>query len=197
MFSPLLRQLIEALQGLPGVGPKTAQRMALCLLETHREKGGQLATALSRALREMKKCALCRMFCEAELCALCTNGNRDSTVLCIVESPAHLMAIEQTRGYCGLYFVLAGHLSPIDGKGPQEIGVDALIKRLEYHEVKEVILATSVTVEGEVTSHYLAELVKSRGIPVTRIAQGVPMGGDLEYIDRGTLARALLERSEW
>jgi len=194
-FSPLLRHLIEAFRVLPGVGPKSAQRMAFYLLERDREGGQRLAQLLAQAIKQVGHCQHCRTLCEKALCSICENKNRDHSLLCIVEGPAHLAAIEQTGGYHGLYFVLSGHLSPIDGIGPEEIGIDSLAVRLTQGAVREVILATSATVEGEATAYYIADLVKSHGISATRIAHGVPMGGELEYIDGGTIAKALADRT--
>ncbi|MBS0289726.1 MAG: recombination protein RecR [Proteobacteria bacterium] len=194
-FSPLLKQLIEAFRVLPGVGPKSAQRMAFYLLERDREGGKALAQVLGQALKQVGHCETCRTLCEKPICLICADLQRDHSVLCVVGGPAHVAAIEQTGGYFGLYFVLSGHLSPIDGIGPQEIGVDTFTRRLSLGTVKEVVLATNSTVEGEATAYYLADLVKSHGIKVTRIAHGVPMGGELDYIDGGTLAKALIDRT--
>lgn len=185
---------MNALRCLPGVGPKSAQRMVFYLLERDRDGGRQLATVLEEAIRNVGHCAVCRTLSEQKICALCANPMRDRSLLCIVESPADVLAIEQTAGYRGLYFVLMGHLSPIDGIGPEDIGVDALKARLDGGEVQEVILATHSTVEGEATAYYLADLVKSRKIEATRLAQGIPMGGDFDYIDGGTLSKALVAR---
>lgn len=193
-FSPLLKQLIDAFRVLPGVGAKSAQRMAFYILERDREGGQRLAHLLTQAVKQVGNCEHCRTLCEKPLCQVCSNKNRDHSLLCIVEGPAHVAAIEQT-GYHGLYFVLSGHLSPIDGIGPQEIGIDALAARLTHGQVKEVVLATNATVEGEATAYYIADLVKSLNINVSRIAHGVPMGGDLEYIDGGTIAKALADRT--
>lgn len=193
-FSPLVKQLIEALRMLPGVGPKSAQRMAFYILERDREGGERLAQTLEQAVKQVGRCTRCRVLCEKTLCSICNNNNRDQSLLCIVEGPAHVAAIEQT-GYHGLYFVLSGHLSPIDGIGPQEIGIDDLALYLNDASIKEVVLATNSTVEGEATAYYIADLVKPRGIRVTRIAHGVPLGGELDYIDGGTLAKALADRS--
>lgn len=193
-FSPLIRHLIEALRVLPGVGPKSAQRMAFYLLERDREGGQRLSHALSQAMKQVGHCDSCRTLCEKRICTICENKNRDGSLLCIVEGPAHMMAIEQT-GYHGLYFVLSGHLSPIDGVGPEDIGIELLSQRLGEGSIQEVVLATNSTVEGEATAYYIAELVKSKGIRATRIAHGVPMGGELDYIDGGTLAKALADRS--
>lgn len=187
--------MIEAFRVLPGVGPKSAQRMAFYLLERDREGGQRLAHLLTQAIKQVGQCEHCRILCEKPVCAICDNKNRDRSLLCVVQGPAHVAAIEQTGGYPGLYFVLQGHLSPIDGRGPKEIGIDAFVRRISTNTVKEVVLATNSTVEGEATAYYIADLVKSHNIKVTRIAHGVPMGGELEYIDGGTLAKALLDRT--
>ncbi len=193
-FSPLLAQLIEALRCLPGVGPKTAQRMAFQLLERGRENGKQLARVLQDAMDEIKHCENCRTFSETERCKLCASPHRDSSLLCIVESPTDMSAIEQIGIFRGLYFVLMGHLSPLDGIGPEDLGIKHLITLLTNGIIKEVILATNPTVEGEATAHYISELVKQHKIKVTRIAHGVPKGAELEYIDSGTLAHAFAGR---
>lgn len=193
-FSPLLEQLIEALRCLPGVGPKTAQRMAFQLLERGRENGKNLARVLHDAMQNITHCQSCRTFSESELCKLCASSNRDPSLLCIVETPIDMVAVEQIGMYRGLYFVLMGHLSPLDGIGPEEIGIRQLNTLLGNGKIKEVILATNPTVEGEATAHYISELVKPRSIKVTRIAHGVPLGGELEYIDSGTLAHAFAGR---
>ena len=193
-FSPLLEQLIEALRYLPGVGPKTAQRMAFQLLERGRENGKQLAKILHTAMEEINHCKNCRTFSESELCKLCASSHRDPTLLCIVESPVDMVAVEQMGSYRGLYFVLMGHLSPLDGIGPEELGMKALNALLAQRNIKELILATNPTVEGEATAHYISELIKPYAIKVTRIAHGVPLGGELEYIDSGTLAHAFAGR---
>jgi recombination protein RecR len=193
-LSPLLEQLIEALRYLPGVGPKTAQRMAFQLLERGRESGKHLAQTLQTAMAEIGHCESCRAFCENTLCKICASANRDSTLLCIVESPVDLVAVEQMGSYRGRYFVLMGHLSPLDGIGPDEIGIKQLQSLLASNVIKEVILATNPTVEGAATAHYISELVKQYGIKATRIAHGVPLGGELEYIDSGTLAHAFAGR---
>lgn len=193
-FSPLIQQLIQALRCLPGVGPKSAQRMVFHLLERDREGGKHLAAVLFDAIQKVQYCSICRMLSEVPVCGLCANRARDHSLLCLVASPADVLAIEHTGGFKGLYFVLMGHLSPIDGIGPEEIGVEALKQRLEGGEVQEVIVATHSTVEGEATAYYLGELIKSLNIHVTRIAQGVPMGGNWDYIDGGTLSKALLAR---
>lgn len=198
MQSPnLLSQLMEALRCLPGVGPKSAQRMAFYLLERDREGGRRLAGVLSEAMDRIGHCKLCRTLTETEICPLCANPNRDAGLLCVVESPAEVAAIEQSAGYSGRYFVLGGRLSPIDGIGPDELGLDALEQRLAQGGIQEIILATSPTVEGEATAHYISESAKMHGIRVTRIAHGVPLGGDLEYVDSGTLAHALAGRRDY
>lgn len=194
MFSPLVQQLIEALRCLPGVGPKSAQRMALYLLQHQRQSGLLLANLLQRALTEVAHCKECRILSESELCTICANTTRDATLLCVVESPANVAVIEQIGNYKGKYFVLSGHLSPLDGIGPQQIGSNALLQRLAKDEIKEMILATNLTVEGEATAHYIANLVKDRPIQCTRLARGVPLGGELEYLDTATLALALAAR---
>ena len=192
--SPLIEQLIQAFTCLPGVGRKSAQRMTYHLLERDREGARVLAQALLDAADKIGHCQRCRTFTEHELCSVCSQPGRDETVLCIVETPADVLAIEQATGYRGLYFVLMGHLSPLDGIGPEEIGLDKLQQRLKMGEIEEVILATNFTVEGETTAHYIADMVHSKGLKATRIAHGVPVGGELEYIDGGTLARALAGR---
>lgn len=193
-FSPLLEQLIEALRCLPGVGPKSAQRMAFQLLERSREKGKHLATTLHTAMQNIQHCSQCRTFSETDLCRLCQSPHRDPAFLCIVESPADIVAVEQMGSYRGLYFVLMGHLSPLDGIGPDDLGIKQLNALLANQVIKEVILATNPTVEGEATAHYISELIKPYAIKVTRIAHGVPLGGELEYIDSGTLAHAFAGR---
>ncbi|MEL7449352.1 MAG: recombination mediator RecR [Pseudomonadota bacterium] len=195
-YSPLLAQLIEALRCLPGVGPKSAQRMAFQILERDRQGGKALAGALTSAVQNVGNCERCRMLTEERLCGVCKNPRRDPSVLCIVESPADVVAVEQSGGYSGLYFVLLGHLSPLDGIGPSDIGLDLLEQRLDEGEVREVIVATNPTVEGEATAHYIAELARRREIRATRIAHGVPVGGELEYVDGGTLSHALAGRRE-
>lgn len=196
MFSPLIDQLIHALRVLPGVGPKSAQRMALQLLEHNKEGAARLATALSQAVEAVERCHSCRTLSEQACCNICANPKRDRSQLCVVESPADVLAIEHSGIFKGLYFVLLGRLSPIDGIGPKEIGMDVLETKLAAGEVTEVIIATNPTVEGEATSHYVAELARAKAIKVTRIAHGVPIGGELEYIDGGTLAHAITRRSE-
>lgn len=194
-FSPLINNLIMALRCLPGVGPKSAQRMVFHLLERDREGARQLAQMLQESIVKIGRCDHCRTLCEDPLCRLCSNPNRDRSLLCVVETPADVLAVEQTGGYRGVYFVLMGHLSPLDGIGPEDIGIHLFRTRLRSGEIQEVILATNPTVEGEATAHYLAEVVKEQQIDVSRIAHGVPFGGELEYIDGGTLARALSDRA--
>ena len=193
-YSPALARLIEALRVLPGVGPKSAQRMAFHLLERNREGGRALARALEEATSRIVHCKRCRMLTEGELCEICSAPRRDSASLCVVESPADVVAVEQSGGYRGRYFVLMGHLSPLDGVGPEQLGVKQLETLLDEGEVREVILATNPTVEGEATAHFIGELVLRRGIRASRIAHGVPVGGELEYVDGGTLAHALAGR---
>lgn len=192
----LIGQLVDALRCLPGVGPKSAQRMAFHLLERNRPGGRHLAEKLLAAMDNVGHCALCRNFTEEELCRLCANQGRDQSQLCIVEMPTDVTAIEATTSYRGLYFVLMGHLSPLDGIGPDELGIEYLVQRFGAGEVKEIILATNPTVEGEATAGYIAELARSRGLRATRIACGIPMGGELEYSDSGTLAHALVGRRD-
>jgi recombination protein RecR len=194
-FSPLINSLMSALRCLPGVGPKSAQRMVFHLLERDRDGGRQLAKVLEEAIQRVGRCTKCRTLCEDPLCRLCQNPARDQALLCVVETPADVLAVEHTGNYRGVYFVLMGHLSPLDGIGPEDLGIDLFKERLGTGEIKEVIIATNPTVEGEATAHYLAEAVKAHSIRVTRIAHGVPFGGELEYIDGGTLARALLART--
>ena len=195
-FSPLTQELIQALQVLPGVGRKSAQRMAMHLLEREQEGGERLAGALSNAIERVGRCRQCRNFTEAELCDLCTSPKRDGKKLCVVETPADILAIESSAGFLGQYFVLMGHLSPIDGIGPEEIGITQLLNRTAADEVEEVILATGTTVEGEATAYYISEQLKAQGVTVSRIAHGVPLGGDLEYVDGGTLAHAISGRQK-
>ena len=196
-FSPLIQQLVTALRCLPGVGPKSAQRMAFHLLERDREGAFTLADALKVAAQEVEQCRMCRTLSESEICDICASPSRESSLLCIVESPMDVLAIEQTSGFAGVYYVLGGHLSPIDGVGPEDLGIDFLIDRVRSEQVKEVILATNPTVEGEATAHYIAERLKGCETRITRIAHGVPVGGELEYVDGGTLAHALAGRRQW
>ncbi|MBF2759475.1 MAG: recombination protein RecR [Ectothiorhodospiraceae bacterium AqS1] len=194
--SPLITRLVDALRCLPGVGPKTAQRMAFHLLERNREAARELSKVLEEAMVRIGRCESCRTFSEDPCCPLCMAKDRDRRLLCVVETPADMAAIEAATGYRGMFFVLMGHLSPLDGVGPAELGIDRFEKRIEGESIDEVVLATSSTVEGEATAHYLAEMVRERGIRATRIAQGVPMGGELEFVDGGTLARALTARRD-
>ena len=195
LYPPSLSRLIEALRCLPGVGPKSAQRMAFHLLERDPNGGREIAGSLTAAIEKLGHCQRCRMFAEGELCPVCAAPSRDRSMLCVVESPADVVAIEQSGGYRGCYFVLMGHLSPLDGVGPSEIGIDAFEKLLAEGEVKEVILATNPTVEGEATAHFLADVVGKFQLRASRIAHGVPVGGELEYVDGGTLAHALAGRT--
>ncbi len=196
MTTPVIGRLIEALRCLPGVGPKSAQRMAYHLLERDRQGALVLAGALQEAVEKVGNCTRCRTFSEGELCPVCASSNRDQSVICVVESPSDVEALEHSTGFKGRYFVLMGHLSPLDGIGPDEIGLDLLAQQLDEEGVSEVILATNPTVEGEATAHYISEMVRSRGIRVTRIAHGVPLGGELEYVDGGTLSHAFNGRRE-
>src|SRR5580765_6897385 len=191
-----LERLIEALRVLPGVGPRSAQRMAYYLLQHDRAGAEALGSSLSEALRSVRHCARCNNFTEDEICVLCRSPRRDPALLCVIETPADLAMVEQTLSYSGMYFVLMGRLSPLDGVGPRDIGLDRLQARVAEDEVREVILATNFTNEGEATAHYIAEMLRARGIRVSRIARGVPLGGELEYVDAGTLSQALLERRE-
>lgn len=193
-FSPLLEQLIEALRCLPGVGPKTAQRMALQLLTRGRDNGKQLAQALLLAMDNIHHCQECRIFSESPICEICASLSRDASTLCLVENPIDVSVLEQTGSFRGKYFVLLGRLSPLDGIGPEEIGIPQLILRFKQGQVEEVILATNPTVEGEATAHYISELAKQYQIKVSRIAYGVPIGSELEYIDSNTLSHALAVR---
>jgi recombination protein RecR len=194
-YTPTLALLIESLRCLPGVGPKSAQRMAFHLLERDRDGGRTLSNALAEALAHVGHCKRCRMLTESELCAICASAQRDTAQLCVVESPADVVAIEQSGGFRGRYFVLMGHLSPLDGIGPADLGLDEFEQILGEREVREVILATNPTAEGEATAHYLGELALRLGIRASRIAHGVPVGGELEYVDGGTLAQALKGRT--
>ena len=189
-----LERLVEALRVLPGVGPRSAQRMAYYLLQRDRNGAEQLARALTEALTRVRHCALCNNYTEDEICALCRSPRRDRTQLCVVETPADLAMVEQTSAYAGMYYVLMGRLSPLDGVGPRDIGLEKLLARATAGEVAEVVLATNFTNEGEATAHYIAELLRSRNVRVSRIARGVPLGGELEYVDAGTLSQALLDR---
>lgn len=193
---PSLEALKQALRRLPGVGPKSAQRMAFHLLQRDREGARALAQALTGAVERVIHCRRCNNFSETELCDICTSTRRDASLLCVVESPADLISLDQAGVYNGMYFVLMGRLSPLDGVGPEELGLDRLEALLDEGTVKEVVLATNLTMEGEATAHYVSDMVRSRNIRATRIAYGVPIGGELEYIDRSTLARALSGRRD-
>jgi recombination protein RecR len=192
-----LDELVEALRCLPGVGPKSAQRMAYHLLQHDRRGAERLAAALSRAVTALHHCARCNTFTEDEICSRCASSKRDPSQICIVEMPADLNMMEQTQAYNGLYYVLMGRLSPLDGIGPKELALERLLARIADGTVREVILATNFTNEGEATAHYLAELLHGRGLKVSRIARGVPVGGELEYTDAGTIAQALIERRDY
>jgi recombination protein RecR len=194
--SPLLTELIEALRCLPGVGAKTAQRMAFHVLERDRGGARRLAEKLNSAVERIGNCTRCRTFSEEPVCALCSHPTRDPQLLCVVETPADQLAIEQATGFRGRYFVLLGRLSPLDGLGPKEIGLDFLAARLAEGEVKELIVATNPTVEGEATAHMLSQIARQAGVRATRLAHGVPLGGELEFIDRGTLAHAFGGRQD-
>lgn len=189
-----LDDLVEALRCLPGVGPKSAQRMAYHLLQHDRPGAERLAAALGHALRSVRRCARCNNFSEEEICGLCSSARRDASLLCVVEAPADLVMMEQTHAYQGLYFVLMGRLSPLDGVGPKEIGLERLSERVADGTVREVVIATNFTNEGEATAHYISEMLHQRGIKASRIARGIPVGGELEYVDIGTLAQAYYER---
>lgn len=192
-----LSQLMQALRCLPGVGPKSAQRMTFHLLQRDRQGARNLADSLLAALEKVGHCALCRTLTEDELCNICVSPNRDKTQLCIVETPAEVYAISQATGFKGLFFVLNGRLSPLDGIGPNELRLDLLEQRLESGDIKEIILATNTTVEGEATAHYISEMARQNGVRTTRIAYGVPFGGELEYVDGATLAHAFNGRKEF
>ena len=189
-----LDALIQALRCLPGVGPKSAQRMAYHLLQRDQQGATRLADAMRSAVERVRHCGMCNTFTESEVCEICASLRRDKGVLCVVETPGDLLMMEQTQTYRGLYFVLMGRLSPLDGIGPKEIHLERLVRRAQDGLVKEVILATNFTVEGEATAHYISELLGEQGIKVTRIARGLPVGGELEHVDSGTLAQALIER---
>jgi recombination protein RecR len=195
MTESLIDQLAQAFCCLPGVGPKTAQRMVLHLLERDREGGNRLSSVLADAMTRIGQCRDCRNLTEADVCDICASPRRDTHVLCVVETPADLFAIEQTGQYRGQYFVLMGNLSPIDGIGPEDIGAGQLADRCRQG-VEEVILAVSSTVEGETTAHYLSEMLKAQEVRVSRLAQGIPLGGELEYVDGGTLSHALIGRKQ-
>ncbi|MCP5413086.1 MAG: recombination protein RecR [Chromatiaceae bacterium] len=191
---PLLSELIDSLRCLPGVGPKSAQRMAFHILQRDRAGGARLAAVLAEAVQSIGHCRLCRTLTEDEVCGLCSNDGRDDSILCVVENPSDVIALEQATGFRGRYFVLGGRLSPLDGIGPAELGIGLLRQRLDELAPRELILATTTTVEGEATAHYIGELAQERGIATTRIAHGVPLGGELEFVDGGTLAHAFAGR---
>jgi recombination protein RecR len=191
-----LDELIQALRCLPGVGPKSAQRMAYHLLQRDQAGAARLGRAIERSLALIRHCERCNTFTEETVCELCRSPRRDGSLLCVVETPADLLMMEQTQCYRGQYFVLMGRLSPLDGVGPREIHLDRLLRRASDGTVAEVVLATNFTVEGEATAHYIGELLRSRGLKVSRIARGVPVGGELEHVDSGTLGQAVLERRE-
>jgi recombination protein RecR len=193
-MSKSLDFLTEALRRLPGVGPKSAQRMAYHLLQHDREGAAMLSRALYQAVEAVHHCAMCNTFSETDICELCSDPERDHALLCVVETPADQMMIEQTLTYKGLYFILMGRLSPLDGIGPRDIHLEKLVARAANGEVQEVVLATNFTNEGEATAHYISEMLKARGLKVSRLARGVPVGGELEYVDAGTIARAMLDR---
>ena len=193
-MSKSLDFLTEALRRLPGIGPRSAQRMAFHLLQHDREGAAMLSRALYQAVEAVHHCAMCNTFSETEVCELCSEESRDRALLCVVETPADQIMIEQTLTFKGLYFILMGRLSPLDGIGPKDLHLEKLVGRATDGEVKEVVLATNFTNEGEATAHYISEMLKARGLKVSRLARGVPVGGELEYVDAGTIARAMLDR---
>lgn len=192
----VIEELIQALRCLPGVGPKSAQRMAYHLLQRDREGGRRLSLAIGEAVERVGNCRRCRTLTDTGICAVCRDNSRDPTTLCIVETPADMIAIDKGTGYRGMFFVLMGHLSPLDGIGPAQIGLDDLGRRLEEGEVGEVVLATSSTVEGQATAHYIGEMVRARELKATRLAYGIPLGGELEFVDSTTLAHAFRGRTD-
>lgn len=194
MQSPLIQELIDAFKQLPTIGQKSAQRLAYYVLQDHQAVGKRLANAIEIAIEKVGYCQQCRNLSETDLCVICKNSSRIQSQLCIVETPTDLMAIEQSGVYQGLYFVLMGHLSPIDGIGPEQLGLSLLKARLQQGQVEEVIIATNPTVEGEATAHYIQQMANQQQVPVTRLAQGIPLGGELEYIDSGTLSQAFVGR---
>ena len=195
--STLLESLIKSLQCLPGVGPKSAQRMAFHLLQRNRDGAKHLAETLNKAIQEIGHCSNCRIFTENEICSICNDPSRNVSQVCVVESPADVFTIEKSTDYRGHYFVLMGRLSPLDGIGPKELGLELLEKRLSEQAVEELILATNSTVEGEVTAHVLSEMARKQNIKTTRLAQGVPVGGELEYVDQNTIAQAFSSRQNY
>jgi len=194
--SPLLLQLMEALRCLPGVGPRSAQRMAFHLLERDREGALKLSRVLQEAVENIGHCQRCRTLSEDDICRLCADPARDASLICIVETPADVLALEQATDFRGQYFVLMGHLSPLDGIGPAELGLDVFEQRLQQGGISEIILATNPTVEGETTAHYISQMAEEYGVQATRLAHGIPLGGELEYIDSGTLAHAFSGRQK-
>lgn len=196
LFSPLIDELIRSLRVLPGVGQKTAQRMAMHLLQRNRAGGQQLAQVLLQALEKVGNCERCRTLSETPVCGICSNPKRNHELLCIIETPADMLAIEQAGSYNGVYFILMGHLSPIDGINPEDLGIDRLIERLRQENIRELILATNTTVEGEATAFYITEKAKAMNVNVSRIAHGVPLGGELEYVDGGTISQAFNGRQK-
>lgn len=196
MNNNAIETLINALCCFPGIGSKSAQRMAYYILERAKDKGLHLSKALEDAINKITNCQRCRALTETPICTICSNPLRDSSLLCVVETPADIIAVEQTKSYNGLYFVLMGRLSPLDGIGPNEIGINILQQRLNHGNIKELILATNLTMEGEATAHYISNLVTDKSVKCSRIAHGVPMGGELEYLDANTLAKALSGRRE-
>ena len=197
MNSPTsLQELVEALRCLPGVGPKSAQRMAYHLLQRDQAGAARLGRALTQALALIRHCERCNTFTEEPVCELCRSPRRDNSLLCVVETPADLLMMEQAQVFRGQYFVLMGRLSPLDGVGPRELHLDRLVRRAADGAVKEIVLATNFTVEGEATAHYIGEILRAKGLKVSRIARGLPVGGELEHVDSGTLAQAVMERRE-
>lgn len=196
-YSPLVDKLIQSLRCLPGVGPKSAQRMAFHLLERDKEGAKKLSSVIAESIEKIKHCQRCHTLSETLLCKICSDSKRNQAQLCVLQSPSDVIAVEQTRCFDGVYFVLMGHLSPIDGIGPKDIGIDKLQERFNEGEISEIILATNPTVEGEATAHYIAEIAKRFKIKTSRIAYGVPVGGELEYIDGGTLAKAIQKRNNY
>jgi len=195
-YTPLIDQLIEALRCQSGIGPKSAQRIAFELLERNRQGAKQLADALNKAMEDVGHCERCRNFSETPVCTICSSPKRDETSLCVVENPANVVSIEQTSSFFGRYFVLMGNLSPLDGIGPEEIGLDKLKSIVDQNEISEIILATGTTIEGEATAHYISQVFSGKTIKITRIAHGVPLGGELDLVDGGTLSHALASRQE-
>ena len=196
MASSRLDELIQALGCLPGVGRKSAQRMALYLLERDQPGARRIADAMDAALEKVKHCQQCRNFCDEDVCDICADGERDQGILCVVEAPADVIAVESSGAFCGRYFVLLGKLSPLDGYGPEQLGLELLERQLDERDIREVILATSATVEGDITAQYIADFAAARGIASSRLARGIPLGGELEFVDSGTLSRALSGRQQ-